>query len=467
MRLLRKALESRFTYTSFELERCKAWKLTDTAPFLRDRKFVMKIGFVHKKAESLRNVEYGPSSDDEKLVGEFRRLWGSKAELRRFEDGRILHSVVWDSDDSDEARSQITGEMASYLISRHVGIETSAFQRPCLLSPLIQSSAINGKDSSSFFNARTLFATIGKHLRSLEDLPLSIVSTTPIAPELRSTSVFTPNAQRGDTSSYNPPLEGIIEFETSNRWPLEFEPLRQMKLALAAFIAKSYMAAHTGSHATVVATYPFGYLDLKTSDGYHFRFHLKSEQDSSATIGMRTDVELLNYRRPFHTTRMQILCSEHEFLSTTIRLFKRFVSCHLLKRHFSDECLELITARVFVDPAPFASAPRSPLTGLVRVLRLVSSWDWKFDPIFFEYEKGELPETLRETTRLSLSKDSSNRHALRIVTAVDINGDWWTSEISELVIERLWRCCTAALKHISGLEIPTFGSILASLFALC
>ena len=45
---------------------------------------------------ALRLVDIGPSSADDKEAKEFRKFWGERSELRRFKDGRICESVVWD-----------------------------------------------------------------------------------------------------------------------------------------------------------------------------------------------------------------------------------------------------------------------------------------------------------------------------------------------------------------------------------
>ncbi|KAI8810149.1 Nrap protein-domain-containing protein [Cladochytrium replicatum] len=101
---------------------------------------------------SLRVVEHGPLADDTSAVVEseaiqnrrlsardavkaFQELWGPKAELRRFKDGTIRESVVFECEaDSDESsstggdkgqgsvgqRSAIVGRMVAYLLERHV-----------------------------------------------------------------------------------------------------------------------------------------------------------------------------------------------------------------------------------------------------------------------------------------------------------------------------------------------------------
>lgn len=101
------------------------------------------IGIIFNPSESSRLVDRGPSptptapsqTNSEEIESEeirrFKYLWGSKAELRRFKDGVIQHSVVWDlpSADGDKgglesviAREKIPGRIIRYLLGLHFGI---------------------------------------------------------------------------------------------------------------------------------------------------------------------------------------------------------------------------------------------------------------------------------------------------------------------------------------------------------
>eukprot|EP00966_Prymnesium_polylepis_P259756 6000262-Prymnesium_polylepis.2 len=41
-------------------------------------------------------VDRGPTPGEEAAAAAFTRLWGPKAETRRFKDGAIVHAVVWE-----------------------------------------------------------------------------------------------------------------------------------------------------------------------------------------------------------------------------------------------------------------------------------------------------------------------------------------------------------------------------------
>ena len=65
---------------------------------------VIFIGIIHNPQQAFHLVDHGPAAGDEDQVAleQFREFWGEKSELRRFKDGRILESVVWEVTTADE-----------------------------------------------------------------------------------------------------------------------------------------------------------------------------------------------------------------------------------------------------------------------------------------------------------------------------------------------------------------------------
>lgn len=54
------------------------------------------LGAILDTAEAPRLVDVGPPAEDKAASQAFRAFWGDKSELRRFQDGVIAESVVWD-----------------------------------------------------------------------------------------------------------------------------------------------------------------------------------------------------------------------------------------------------------------------------------------------------------------------------------------------------------------------------------
>ncbi|KAK9814240.1 hypothetical protein WJX72_002757 [[Myrmecia] bisecta] len=65
-----------------------------------------------------RLVDMGPPADSVLEAQAFRAFWGEKAELRRFADGNIAESVVWDC--SPAERHLIIDRLLTYILLRHL-----------------------------------------------------------------------------------------------------------------------------------------------------------------------------------------------------------------------------------------------------------------------------------------------------------------------------------------------------------
>ncbi|KAF9024363.1 hypothetical protein BDZ89DRAFT_125342 [Hymenopellis radicata] len=65
---------------------------------------ILFIGLVDDPEHAFRQVDHGPDAKDPdpNNAAQFRELWGEKAELCIFKDGKILESVVWDVKTADE-----------------------------------------------------------------------------------------------------------------------------------------------------------------------------------------------------------------------------------------------------------------------------------------------------------------------------------------------------------------------------
>ena len=157
----------------------------------------IEIGLVLDQTEAPRLVDYGPPADDPAGSEVFRTFWGSKSELRRFKDGRILESVVWDVSHPDE-RQHIPGRVVQHILQLHFGIKLYDVQRTVydevvrLPSNVVKSYSSVTENLMTFRPAVTAFDALVKQIKAGEELPLALVTASPISPVLRGTSVFYP-----------------------------------------------------------------------------------------------------------------------------------------------------------------------------------------------------------------------------------------------------------------------------------
>ncbi len=107
---------------------------------------------------------------------EFQAIWGAKAELRRFKNGSILESVVWETTDADkktdnlhtnvlDSRQFIPERMIHYLVERHLRVKhvkcLSAYHIMRHVDAyLFDNDAAFTKSTTSFPKTTTRFSTI-------------------------------------------------------------------------------------------------------------------------------------------------------------------------------------------------------------------------------------------------------------------------------------------------------------------
>jgi U3 small nucleolar RNA-associated protein 22 len=103
--LLRQGLGKRATVIAVNMSRASTWSPTETSS---ERNSALQIGVLLDKEHAFNILDQGPPSEDTAGSDAFRLLWGSKSELRRFKDGRITESVVWNANRPEE-RALIPG----------------------------------------------------------------------------------------------------------------------------------------------------------------------------------------------------------------------------------------------------------------------------------------------------------------------------------------------------------------------
>ncbi|KAI0788916.1 Nrap protein [Irpex lacteus] len=243
------------------------------------------LGIILDVEHAHRLVDYGPpaAAEDDSTKdphaeerARFRALWGPKAELRRFKDGRILESVVWEVSTADE-RAHIPFLICQYLLKQHFGIggrvsdavqwTGAKWDELLKLNGSIVQLYQAAKVEVGFKAAMAAFDGLVKTLKGMDDeLPLAILNVSPVSPLLRYTNVFSPVAVPpaspllASSSSvtlpacarYVPLMDVVIEFEKSGRWPDDLKAIQKVKMAFLETIAVGLGKKVSGLHAQVV-----------------------------------------------------------------------------------------------------------------------------------------------------------------------------------------------------------------------
>ncbi|KAI0674034.1 Nrap protein [Trametes maxima] len=474
---------------------------------------VVHIGVVFDPNHAFRLVDHGPPAEEQESerTKQFRDFWGEKSELRRFKDGSIVESVVWDVKNSDE-RAHIPSMVIQHLLQRHFSIGgdsvqtwQSQFDDVLKLPDSISSAYQTAGAAAGFKSALSAFDALVKHIKALDDqFPLAVLNVSPTSPALRYTdtfvpiTVFTPSRPTlPKTASYLPAMEVIIEFEKSGRWPDDLRAIQKIKLAFFERLATVLMGAVKGLQATVVLgerperteIRDEAALDIVTAEGWAFRARIWHDREATLLDRLIDDQPHLPkalrrpktgeaarerqlalearevYTRRFvhsprHHRAIAALCHRFAAFAGTVRLTKRWFAAHwLLRGHVSEEAVELLCAYVFLRAGPppagegtassMASVPGSKERGFAQVVGFLKDWEWAAGLVVPLDNADQTAEGTSTTPPAMTSRDV----AWSLSTPFDPQGHMWTAVGPNAVVaRRVTALARATWECLKGLE---------------
>lgn len=478
----------------------------------------LHIGLIYDPENFSRLVDHGPVAEDPDPINaeKFREFWGDKAELRRFKDGRIVESVVWDVKTSDE-RSQVPAMVVRHLLERHFGVAPDAVQTfqsafdatlrvPEAVARMHQGSA----SASGFKAAMTAFDQLVKDLKALDDqLPLSLVNVSPVSEYLRYTSVFTPISLTAKSAASMPecwrylaPMEIVLEFEKSARWPDELRAIQKIKLAFFERVATVLMDSKEGIKATVVIGDGIGRseiqdqarLEIVTADGWVFSARIWHDREATlldriienkprVPIGFMQPEEANGKERqealeakevytrrfiyaPRHHRAIAALSHRFPAYPGTARLVKRWLASHwLLHGHVTEEAVELICAAFFLGDGKVpivgatteycAGTPGSKERGFATVVAFLKEWKWEDGLVVPLFGNGEGRES---SATVAISVNGGHKRGVwGIFSDEDKTGRMWTSAGPDVMVaHRIRTIAKATFDHMVEIEKGAF-----------
>eukprot|EP00118_Oscarella_pearsei_P016238 m.153613 g.153613 ORF g.153613 m.153613 type:complete len:984 (+) comp38622_c1_seq1:233-3184(+) len=406
--VLMKGLGKRIHLMTHQWHIQEEWEVAERPPALKSGHLTFGILLDSDHAFSI--LDKGPSADDSEAL-EFRKFWGEKSEMRRFQDGSILEAVVWPCKNQAERRT-ICKTIIYHLLEKYGRVDSSfivywADQLDCILrSP---SGGTGEEERSAIF---TTFESFTRDLRKLTDLPLAIQSLQGTSAVFRETEVYPTAASRcfgkklsseaskilapsvREIPAWCPSHKVVCHLEGSGKWPDDVEAIRRIK---AAFHLKMAELAEHKCRLVAVPTQS----DVKFfKDGFVFRLSVANDREISLLrredcASMADTLEKEAVLLPLLTSTLRGLHARFPPFSMTARLAKRWISAQLLSPYVSDECVELLVAQLFLSPAPY-SVPGSGLCGFQRFLSLLSCHDWERTPLLVnlndEFKKEDFDE---------------------------------------------------------------------------
>lgn len=429
------------------------WNIEDG--FLKFGNEQMLVGILLSSHEnSFRMVDVGPSAHNKEEALKFRKFWGEKAELRRFKDGNIAESTVWQCQDWD--KHLIIKRITEYILTKHFLLSEEDMVH--VVDQLDFCLHVGGKDPISFSGdlIRAL-EVLSKRLRLLDEIPLKISSVQPLDPALSHTSVFPPEPhplafEKGVASMPKfattciQPIEVMIQLEGSGNWPLDITAIEKTKSAFLLKVGES-LQNRWGMFCTATEDA----VDVFTS-GYAFRLKILHErglnlvrtQVGNNKIKSTASVDKDLFIRSQHSSIINGLHGRYPIYGPVVRLAKRWVSSHLFSSFLTEEAIELVVAYLFLKPFPF-HVPCSRVTGFLRFLRLLSNYDWAFSPLivdinddFSSKDEKEINENFILSRKSYVENVQDVMPALFLATTYDRTSEAWTKfSPNRLVLRRM------------------------------
>lgn len=379
----------------------KSWTVDSKAPAIGH---CLTLGFILDPEHAFEVLDKGPATnEDPDGAAEFRKFWGDKSNLRRFQDGSITEAVVWAAaTDAPSQKRLIVRNIVLHLLEKHLQLDSSDVQYIASeldvvysLTPSFKVAKLQTKlklvqetDAEALTpHVIHCFDALARQLHSLEDLPLDIVSISGISPVFRycEPQPLLPQARLvSDRMHAGHVLRVIIQLSPSGKWPNELGALRSLKTAFLIKIGQQLKEQqHLHSHLCKE-----GLLVLK--QGYCFLLELAHSKELALLKQQQTERGVTTYvdnpasreleRRHYILPRVSgALHALHQSQSTfgpTVLIAKRWLATQLLDDGlWPSIATELLVAHLFQQrqtPHPTVA----PQTGFIRFLQLLAHSDW-------------------------------------------------------------------------------------------
>uniref|UniRef100_A0A2C9LX97 Nucleolar protein 6 n=1 Tax=Biomphalaria glabrata TaxID=6526 RepID=A0A2C9LX97_BIOGL len=481
LQILLKALEKRVSLVQQESCTCPEWKISEKA-FNFDSIRLLTFGLVLNVSNAFNVLDKGPPADLTEAK-EFREFWGEKSEIRRFKDGTIHEAVLWSESSKQSDRRLVCKKIVQHILSKHYGISKDSVQYmegklDSLLHLNVSSKEARdeyGTGEEQSLSVLRSFEELNRVIRALSSIPLAIHSVSGIHPVFRHTEVFPALTAANVTKEMDveknhivpkegkplpqfvPPLDVICMLESSGKWPEDVDAIQHMKTLFHIKIGNELKEKHFYS-----VSIHSSHVDV-LKDGYVFRIKIVNTKELAVLRTHKTDDGMVKFREtdeslalereiialPYITSLLHGIQQENPAFSSTVRLCKRWIAAQMVWDFLPEIVIELLVAYIFISPYPY-TAPGSPCNGFFRFLHLLSTFNWKTDPLMINLNK-EFTEEDFSTIPKEFTKHRATLPCMCLVTPQDKQGTKWTRpNPTEPFLQRLIVLARESLKIVEA-----------------
>lgn len=378
---------------------------------------------------------------------DFKSFWGDVITLRRFRDGRVAESILW------QGGVNAVKEVVQYAVKQHLdNVEVTV-----VMGDLEDAAGVTVVDPA-VARAVPTFDELSTLLRKLEGLPLSIRAVHATSPYLRHCGAFAIRPSK--STKFVQPLEIVASFESSSAWPDDAVALSAAKAAF--YLAMKNKLADEG----VVSSATISFIDI-TLAGLVFRLRIRVEREKQF-IENPDDVERLVWAT-------EKLVKHHEnirsvpspIMGRVTRMVKRWLNAHFLFSQMGargEELVEVLVADIFSRRD--TSIPKSPFRAFCQVLHVLAEFPWEVCPlaVYLTTENDEDVDVDKEDERevertdflASAQKKFSEKPGhFSVYCERNSSGEaltWFNKEYAPepVIVTRLRKTAKASLEFVEG-----------------
>ncbi|KAM9392296.1 nucleolar protein 6 isoform 2-T2 [Pholidichthys leucotaenia] len=470
--LLLQGLDQRIYLLTHSLSSDPKWPVDSEAPKYKTQP-PLTFGLLLKPEFADSVLERGPPADNLKAV-EFRQLWGPRSELRRFQDGAMTEAVLWDGKSTCQKRL-VPRQIITHLLDLHADVPDSCVR---YVGTMVDDVIATGSEVPSTGEDESLvviqaFDDLSRKLWKLEDLPLSITAVQGAHPALRYSQVFPPRPLKLDYSffdrdkisrsllpkeakpcpAYITPIKVICHMEGSGKWPHDRLAVCHIRAAFHIKLGELLKKHHNYTCRPCPT-----HLDV-WKDGFVFRiqvaYHrepqiLRESVNAEGLLVVRDNeearaLEMATIHKPLLTSTLHGLQQQHPCFGAVCRLAKRWLGAQLFSDDITEDTADLLVASLFLQPAPF-TPPSSPQVGFLRFLHLLSSFDWRNNPLIVNLNDQLTAADYTEIKNEFMASRES-LPVMFIATPKDKKLSLWTKQAPSIqMLQRVMVVATESLK---------------------
>ena len=447
------------------------------------------VGLVLNPETAFLQVQKGAPADDAERSRRFRALWGSRAEVRSFQDTSVCNCVVFAVPAAE--RHTVVPAMVAHLLEHNLGLARARVHVSGAALDAALPGAADGRAEQEMALLARDFDVLARRLCAM-DLPLRIREVLPTSPALRYTAVSVPqqvirgvaiptgsgsvsgnvkgengkgdkngkNGKQGEQECeeeqeqvYIPALKGVIHFESSSAWPEDLEAFRSVKTALLVAVAEVLRQ----KYLIDAFAYPDRLDVVFKGSVFSLAVHHPREGAILRRAGRHAEAAALArdlLYRPMHHALVGSLCAQHYAYSRAARLAKRWLAAHMFSGHVADEAVELLVARCFAQPSPLLP-PQTPTAALARVLALLGALGAAAPgtPLVVDTGADLAPAEYRRLQAHRAAPGTRAFAPLRILTPNVGGRSLWTApqQPGPVVLKRIAAVATASLALLARL----------------